>query len=60
MTCSAAEKEFAALQEDKSEGHDWERVARVIDFSSKGSRNTRDVSKLKHLLLQVLFRLASC
>ena len=69
---SANEQEFVALQEDKTEGHDWERVARYVDFTSKvaivlflvivisklivakkGSRNTRDTTKLKSILLQV-------
>ena len=46
------EQAFLAAQEDKTTGRDWDRVGRLVDFSSKGSKNTRDVAKLKSTLLQ--------
>ena len=56
MRRSEDEHAFLAAQESTTDGHNWDRVGRLVDFSSKGSRNTRDVTKLKSILLQVRAR----
>lgn len=49
----AAERVFLAEMEDKQPGGEFERVCRVCDFNPKNSKNTRDVSRMRGLLLQL-------
>ncbi|MCP3668814.1 MAG: hypothetical protein GY696_41070 [Gammaproteobacteria bacterium] len=34
-------------------GTEWERVAKQCDFSAKNTRNTKDFSRMRGLLLQL-------
>lgn len=34
-------------------GSDWERICRLCDFNPKGSRNSKDVSRMRSILLQL-------
>ncbi|XP_074656546.1 clathrin light chain B-like isoform X2 [Tubulanus polymorphus] len=49
------ENEVAFVQErDESiPGHEWERVCRLTDFNPKNSKNSKDVSRLRSILLQL-------
>jgi len=40
-------------RDEKKPGGEWERVCRQCDFNPKGSRNTKDVSRMRSILLQL-------
>ena len=39
--------------EDKAPGSEFERICRLCDFNPKNSKNTRDVSRFRSILLQL-------
>ena len=50
----ADEEAFVSDRDDSSAGgHDWERVCRMCDFNPKGTKNTKDVSRLRSIFLQL-------
>lgn len=50
----ADEEAFVADRDDSSTpGHDWERVCRNCDFNPKGTKNTKDVSRMRSIFLQL-------
>ncbi|XP_064395972.1 clathrin light chain A-like [Halichondria panicea] len=48
-----AENVFIEERDEDVPGHEWERVARLCDFSSKTSKNTKDVSRMRSIFLQL-------
>lgn len=49
-----AEDVFTRDRDEKKQGAEWERVCRLCDFNPKtGTRTTKDVSRLRSLLLQL-------
>lgn len=48
-----AQDMFVEERDDKKPGREWEQICRLCDFSPKGSRNTKDVSRLRSILLQL-------
>lgn len=49
-----AEDVFTRERDEKKQGAEWERVCRLCDFNPKtGTRTTKDVSRLRSLLLQL-------
>lgn len=48
-----AEKEWIAERDNESTGKDWEKITRLCDFNPKTSRNTKDTSRMRSILLQV-------
>jgi len=48
-----AEKEWIAERDNESQGKDWEKITRLCDFNPKTSRNTKDTSRMRSILLQV-------
>jgi clathrin light chain A len=40
-------------QRDSQSGQEWERLAKLCDFNPKANKNTRDVSRMRSLLLQL-------
>lgn len=53
-TNSNAEKEFIADRDsegDKSEN--WDKISKMCDFSIKNTRNIKDTSRLRSILLQL-------
>lgn len=47
------EDAFVHLRDERKPGGEWERVCRQCDFNPKGSRNTKDVSRMRSILLQL-------
>ncbi|XP_015786023.1 clathrin light chain isoform X2 [Tetranychus urticae] len=51
--CKNAEKEWIAERDAESPGQDWEKIARMCDFNPKASRNSKDTSRMRSILLQL-------
>ena len=51
--CRADEESFVSDRDDSTGGHDWERVCRMCDFNPKGTKNTKDVSRMRSIFLQL-------
>lgn len=34
-------------------GQEWERIAKLCDFNPKSSKNTKDVSRMRSIILQL-------
>ncbi|XP_023339168.1 clathrin light chain A isoform X10 [Eurytemora carolleeae] len=49
----SAEETFVSEINDIQPGTEWERVAKQCDFSAKNTRNTKDVSRMRGILLQL-------
>jgi len=48
-----AEKEWIAERDAEKPGQEWEKIANLCDFNPKTSRNTKDTSRLKSIILQL-------
>jgi len=48
-----AERTFIKERDDTIPGGEWERVCRLCDFNPKASKNTKDVSRMRGILLQL-------
>lgn len=49
-----AEKQFVAELPDEIEpGTEWERIAKLCDFNPKSAKSSRDVSRLRSIILQL-------
>lgn len=50
----ADEEEFVSDRDDTSKpGHEWEKVCKACDFNPKGTKNTKDVSRMRSIFLQL-------
>lgn len=49
----AAEEAFVSDVEETSPGTEWERVARLCDFNPKSSKQTKDVSRMRSVLISL-------
>lgn len=49
----AAEKEWIAERDNEQPGQAWEKISRMCDFNPKTSRNNRDTSRMRSMLLQL-------
>eukprot|EP00088_Acartia_fossae_P063330 TRINITY_DN7708_c0_g1_i1.p1 TRINITY_DN7708_c0_g1~~TRINITY_DN7708_c0_g1_i1.p1 ORF type:complete len:218 (+),score=72.05 TRINITY_DN7708_c0_g1_i1:56-709(+) len=52
-TNRSAQETFVSEVNDIQPGTEWERVAKQCDFNAKTSRNTKDVSRMRGILLQL-------
>jgi hypothetical protein len=48
-----AEKEWVAERDTEVPGLEWEKIARMCDFNPKSTRNTKDTSRMRSILLQL-------
>lgn len=48
-----AEEQFIEEMTDTKPGNEWEKVSRFCDFNPKNSKNTKDVSRMRSMLLQL-------
>ncbi|XP_015782957.1 clathrin light chain isoform X2 [Tetranychus urticae] len=48
-----AEKEWIAERDAESPEQEWEKIARMCDFNPKASRNSKDTSRMRSILLQL-------
>ena len=50
----ADEEAYVTERDDTSTGtHDWDRVCRMCDFNPKGTKNTKDVARMRSIFLQL-------
>jgi len=52
-TNRSAEKELVADTEPMEPGTEWERIAKLCDFNPKGSKHSKDISRMRSIILQV-------
>ncbi|XP_066999746.1 clathrin light chain isoform X2 [Anabrus simplex] len=48
-----AEKQFVAEVDEIEPGTEWERIAKLCDFNPKSSKTSRDVSRMRSIILQL-------
>ncbi|XP_046666041.1 clathrin light chain isoform X2 [Homalodisca vitripennis] len=48
-----AEKQFVAEADAIEPGTEWERIAKLCDFNPKSSRTSKDVSRMRSIILQL-------
>lgn len=48
-----AEKELVSQPTELEPGQEWERIAKLCDFNPKASRNSKDVSRMRSIILQL-------
>ncbi|KAK0097816.1 hypothetical protein PV326_013504 [Microctonus aethiopoides] len=48
-----AEKQFVAEADEVEPGTEWERIAKLCDFNPKSSRISKDVSRMRSIILQL-------
>lgn len=48
-----SEKEFIAEVNDITPGTEWDRVNKLVDFNTKTSKNTKDMSRMRAIMLQL-------
>lgn len=53
LSNKASETEIMASRANDSNGHDWERIAKLCDFNPKANKNQKDNSRLRSILLQL-------
>jgi len=49
----AAEEQFIEEMTDTKPGNEWEKVSRFCDFNPKNTKNTKDVGRMRGILLQL-------
>ncbi|XP_053549334.1 clathrin light chain A-like [Bombina bombina] len=49
----AAEEAFVSDVEETTPGTEWERVARLCDFNPKSSKQAKDVSRMRSILISL-------
>lgn len=47
------EDAFVTQRDERKPGGEWERVCRLCDFNPKASRNTKDIQRMRSILLQL-------
>lgn len=48
-----AEKQFVAESDEIEPGTEWERIAKLCDFNPKSSKASKDVSRMRSIILQL-------
>lgn len=48
-----AEKEWVAERDAEVPGQEWEKIAKLCDFNPKSSRNSKDTSRMRSIILQL-------
>ncbi|XP_003385958.1 PREDICTED: clathrin light chain A-like [Amphimedon queenslandica] len=48
-----AEEAFIEERDNTTPGHEWEKVANICDFNPKSNKNTKDVSRMRSMFLQL-------
>lgn len=48
-----AEKQFVAETDEMEPGTEWERIAKLCDFNPKSSKSSKDVSRMRSIILQL-------
>lgn len=53
MSYRNAEKQFVAESDEIEPGTEWERIAKLCDFNPKSSKTSKDVSRMRSIILQL-------
>lgn len=53
MYFRTAEAAFIEERDTDVPGQEWERITRLVDFNPKSSKHSKDVSRLRSILLQL-------
>lgn len=53
FTIRNAEKQFVAEADEVEPGTEWERIAKLCEFNPKSSRTSKDVSRMRSIILQL-------
>ena len=53
FSCRAAQDEFIEEMSSTKPGNEWTKVARLCDFNPKVNKNTKDVSRMRSILLRL-------
>lgn len=48
-----AEKQFVAEDNEMEPGTEWERIAKLCDFNPKAKQGSKDVSRMRSIILQM-------
>lgn len=48
-----AEKQFVAEDNEIEPGTEWERIAKLCDFNPKAKQGSKDVSRMRSIILQL-------
>jgi len=48
-----AEKQFVAESDEMEPGTEWERIAKLCDFNPKSTKSSKDVSRMRSIILQL-------
>ncbi|XP_065080378.1 clathrin light chain isoform X3 [Ochlerotatus camptorhynchus] len=48
-----AEKQFVAETDEIEPGTEWERIARLCDFNPKTNKSSKDISRMRSIILQL-------
>jgi len=51
--CRENEDAFVQQRDERKPGGEWERVCRLCDFNPKSSRNAKDITRMRSILLQL-------
>ena len=51
--CRENEDAFVQQRDERKPGGEWERVCRLCDFNPKSSRNCKDITRMRSILLQL-------
>lgn len=49
----SAEKEYVMNRDAGTAGQEWEKIAKLCDFNPKSSKSTKDVSRMRSIILQL-------
>ncbi|XP_013417997.1 clathrin light chain A isoform X7 [Lingula anatina] len=52
-TNRAAEADFVKERDETIPGGEWEKICRLCEFNPKGSKTTKDISRMRSILLQL-------
>lgn len=53
VACRAAEEAMISDLDENNPGTEWERVARLCDFNPKSSKQAKDVSRMRSVLISL-------
>ena len=53
LPCRAAEEAMLSDMDENNPGTEWERVARLCDFNPKSSKQAKDVSRMRSVLISL-------
>jgi hypothetical protein len=53
FVCSSAEAAFVKERDADLPGQKWEKITRLCEFNPKASKSTKDVSRMRGMLLQM-------